>query len=277
MFETLTMRSSPARSAASIAWVSRRTCSRVGEETRNIWRTPAHAASSDAGSARSPSTHPSCGRRAIPRTSAPLGRGAPTTRPPRSPAAPITNTVTATTFSYRADAAEPGTAQRGSHVMRDPRPGPGIGHTLTPAQQLACALRILAHEGWRENLSGHITVATDDGGMWCNPWGLWWDEVRGSDVLRLDADGDVVEGKWDVTPAVFLHTELHRVRPDAAAIVHNHPYYATLLAVMRELPRVVHQNSCILDGELVFVDEYGGVDDTEGGKWLAREVGDASG
>ena len=161
--------------------------------------------------------------------------------------------------------------------MRDPRPGPGIGHTLTPAQQLACALRILAHEGWRENLSGHITVATDDGGMWCNPWGLWWDEVRGSDVLRLDADGDVVEGKWDVTPAVFLHTELHRVRPDAAAIVHNHPYYATLLAVMRELPRVVHQNSCIFDGELVFVDEYGGVDDTEGGKWLAREVGDASG
>ena len=162
--------------------------------------------------------------------------------------------------------------------MREPRPGPGIGRELTVQQQMACALRILAREGWRENLSGHITIATDDGGMWCNPWGLWWDEVRASDVLRLDAGGDVVEGSWDVTPAVFLHTELHRVRSDAAAIVHNHPYYATLLAVMRELPRIVHQNSCIFDGELAFVDEYGGaVESAEEGRWLAEQVGKASG
>src|SRR5262249_11795437 len=70
---------------------------------------------------------------------------------------------------------------RGS--VREPRPGPGIGRELTVPQQLACALRILAHEGWRENLSGHITWATPDGGMWCNPWGLWWDEVRASDIL----------------------------------------------------------------------------------------------
>jgi ribulose-5-phosphate 4-epimerase/fuculose-1-phosphate aldolase len=162
-------------------------------------------------------------------------------------------------------------------TVRLPRPGPGIGHDLTVRQQLACALRILAREGWRENLSGHITVATDDGGMWCNPWGMWWEEVRASDVVRLDADGEIVEGNWDVTPAVFLHTELHRVRPDAAVIVHNHPYFATLLATMYERPRLVHQNSCIFDGELAFVDEYGGIEDANDGKWLAAQVGDASG
>ena len=55
---------------------------------------------------------------------------------------------------------------------------------------------------------------------------------------------------------VFLHTELHRARADAAVIVHNHPYYATLLAAIGELPRIVHQNSCIFDDELAFVDEY---------------------
>ena len=161
--------------------------------------------------------------------------------------------------------------------MREPRPGPGVGRELTVPQQLACALRILAHEGWRENLSGHITWAAPDGGMWCNPWGIWWDEVRASDILRLDADGEIVEGDWDVTPAVFLHTELHRTRADATIIVHNHPYYATLLAAMREMPRMVHQNSCIFDGELALVDEYAGVDDAQQGKWLAAQVGDASG
>ncbi|HUI50069.1 MAG TPA: class II aldolase/adducin family protein [Acidimicrobiia bacterium] len=162
-------------------------------------------------------------------------------------------------------------------LVRLPRPGPGIGHELSVRQELACALRVLAREGWRENLSGHITVAADDGGMWCNPWGLWWEEVRASDIIRLDAEGEIVEGEWDVTPAVFLHTELHRVRADAAVVVHNHPYYATLLATMGERPRQVHQNSCIFDGELAFVDEYGGIEDANDGKWLAAQVGDASG
>jgi ribulose-5-phosphate 4-epimerase/fuculose-1-phosphate aldolase len=161
--------------------------------------------------------------------------------------------------------------------VRLPRPGPGIGRDLTVAQQLACALRILAGDGWKENLSGHVTWATPDGGMWVNPWGIWWDEVRASDIVRLDADGNIVEGAWDVTPAVFLHTELHRARADATVVVHNHPYYATLLAAMGERPRIVHQNACIFDGELACVDEYGGVDDSSAGKWLANEVGDASG
>jgi len=161
--------------------------------------------------------------------------------------------------------------------VRKPRSGPGVGRELTVPQQLACALRILAHEGWRENLSGHITWATADGGMWCNPWGIWWDEVRACDIVRLDADGEIVEGSWDVTPAVFLHTELHRTRSDATIVVHNHPYYATLLSAMNEMPRMVHQNSCIFDDDLALVDEYSGVDDAAGGEWLAGQVGSASG
>ena len=161
--------------------------------------------------------------------------------------------------------------------MRLPSHGPGLDRELTEPQQLACALRVLAREGWSENLSGHITWAAGDGSMWCNPWGIWWQEVTASDIVRVDADGDVIEGRWDVTPAVFLHTELHRTRPDATVVVHHHPYYATLLASMNELPRMVHQNSCVFDGELVFVDEYSGVENPEDGKWLARVVGDASG
>jgi ribulose-5-phosphate 4-epimerase/fuculose-1-phosphate aldolase len=161
--------------------------------------------------------------------------------------------------------------------MRSPAPGPGLGRELSVPQQLACALRILAREGWQENLSGHITWSTPDGGMWVNPWGIWWEEVRASDVLRLDAEGGVIDGKWDVTPAVFLHTELHRSRADAVVVVHNHPYYATLLAAMGELPRMVHQNSCIFDDELAFVDEYASIEGAADGRWLVQQVRVASG
>lgn len=154
---------------------------------------------------------------------------------------------------------------------------PPIGHELTAAQELACALRILAREGWEENLAGHITVALDDGGLLVNPWGKWWHEVRASDIVRLDADGTIVAGTWDVTPAVFLHTELHRARPDARVVVHNHPYHATLLACLGIVPEISHQNSALLAGDLVVVDEYDGTVESESaGRWLAARIGAAT-
>jgi ribulose-5-phosphate 4-epimerase/fuculose-1-phosphate aldolase len=162
--------------------------------------------------------------------------------------------------------------------MTSPRAVPGIGRELTPEQSLACALRILAHEGWQENLSGHITWADDDGGLWVNPWGLWWSEVRASDIMRVSLDGSILSGKWDVTPVVFIHTELHRARPDARIVVHNHPYAATVLSCLGVEPVISHQNACLFDGDLAFVDEYdGAVESAEAGRGLAQQVGKASG
>ncbi len=154
---------------------------------------------------------------------------------------------------------------------------PGIGQLLTVEQELACALRILAHNGWHENLSGHVTVAVDAHTQLVNPWGLWWSEVRASDIVEIGYDATVRAGTWDVTPAVFLHTELHRARPDARIVIHNHPYYATLLACIGELPTISHQNGALFDGEMVWIDEYEGtVESQAAGVALARAVGDAS-
>jgi ribulose-5-phosphate 4-epimerase/fuculose-1-phosphate aldolase len=157
-----------------------------------------------------------------------------------------------------------------------PRVSPPIGVELTPQQELACAFRILARSGFSENIAGHITMATpgtDE--MWVNPWGLWWDEVSASDICRVNADGDVLEGKWDVTPAIHIHTELHRRRPDARVVIHNHPYYVTVLAAVGVLPEIVHQTGSMFDGDLSFVKEYTGeVDDAVLGAELADMIGD---
>lgn len=157
--------------------------------------------------------------------------------------------------------------------MRSP-----VGVELTDAQALAIAHRVLAREGWQENLSGHITVDRGDGTFSCTPWGRWWEEVRAADVMTVAADGSVVAGPWDVTPAVPIHTELHRARPDATVVVHGHPEAATTLACLGGEPVISHQNSCIFDGELVTVDEYAGtVEDASAGVALAARIGSASG
>jgi ribulose-5-phosphate 4-epimerase/fuculose-1-phosphate aldolase len=156
---------------------------------------------------------------------------------------------------------------------------PPLGLELTERQRLACLHRILAGIGFNENMAGHVTVAADaDANLLASPWGLWWDEVKASDLVLVSPDGEVLDGHWDVSPAIFLHTGIHQARPDARVIVHNHPYHATLLATMGRLPEITHQAACMFDGALALVDEYDGqVLDADAGASLARHVGDADG
>jgi ribulose-5-phosphate 4-epimerase/fuculose-1-phosphate aldolase len=165
----------------------------------------------------------------------------------------------------------------GGSAVWSPRVTPPIGRELTPQQELACAFRILARSGFSEDIAGHITLANEpDGSMWINPWGLWWDEVSAGDLCRVDADGKVLDGRWDVTPAFHIHTELHRRRPDARVVVHNHPYHVVVLAAIGMLPEIVHQQGSMFDDDLVLVEEYTGeVDDAELGAALAEKIGAA--
>ncbi len=170
------------------------------------------------------------------------------------------------------------TERTGGRAAWEPRVTPGIGQELSAEQELACAFRILARTGFSENLAGHITWAvhgTDH--LLINPWGLWWSEVTASDICTVDGDGRIVSGRWDVTPAFHIHTELHRRRPDARVVVHNHPYYATVLAALGILPEVLHQTGALFDGDLGFVAEYTGeIDSADLGGDLADRIGDAS-
>jgi ribulose-5-phosphate 4-epimerase/fuculose-1-phosphate aldolase len=154
---------------------------------------------------------------------------------------------------------------------------------LTPQQELACAFRILARGGFGENIAGHITMRHPSGAgssgdsLWINPWGLWWEEITAGDMCRVDHEGRVLEGRWDVTPAFHIHTELHRRRPDAAVVIHNHPYHVTVLAALGLVPEMVHQTTAMFAGDLAFVDEYTGeVANAELGAELAARIGDKS-
>jgi ribulose-5-phosphate 4-epimerase/fuculose-1-phosphate aldolase len=171
-----------------------------------------------------------------------------------------------------------GTRPKGGAAAWAPRVMPGIGRELTPRQALAIALRHLDDTGFCENLTGHITwQLPGDDSLLVNPWGLWWAEVTASDILAIDDRGEVLDGPWDVTPAFHIHTELHRRRPDARVVVHNHPPYATILAGLGLLPEIIHQNAAMFVDELVFVNEYDGeVDSASAGAALAEHMGDAS-
>lgn len=159
-----------------------------------------------------------------------------------------------------------------------PRVLPGIGRQLSVEQQLACSFRILARGGFSENIAGHITWDRQGTGeLLVNPWGKWWEEIQASDICLVDLDATVIRGQWDVTPAIHIHTELHRRRRDARVVVHNHPYHVTVLAAVGLLPEVLHQTGSMFLDDLGFVSEYTGeIDDPAAGAELAEMIGEHS-
>jgi ribulose-5-phosphate 4-epimerase/fuculose-1-phosphate aldolase len=154
-------------------------------------------------------------------------------------------------------------ARRGGLEVWAPSVVPPIGVELSNEQALAIAFRHLAAVGFAENMAGHITWQLDgQTDMLVNPWGLWWAELTASDICAIDAYARVVRGRWDVTPAIHIHTELHRVRRDARVVIHNHPYYVCVLAALGRLPELVHQTGALFLDDLCLVDRYDGEIDT---------------
>jgi ribulose-5-phosphate 4-epimerase/fuculose-1-phosphate aldolase len=148
---------------------------------------------------------------------------------------------------------------------------------LNARQQLAALARVLYREGYDDHLAGHITYKQPDGTFLVNPFGLTWDELRASDVMRIDADGHTIEGPWTVTPAITLHVELHRARPDLAVAVHNHPRWSTIWADIGRAPETYDQTSALFHGDVaVYADYRGAVDAVDNARDAVRAMGTAN-
>ena len=132
--------------------------------------------------------------------------------------------------------------------------------------------------GILEHIAGHITWQRDgQDTLLVNPWGLWWNEITASDLCTVDMDANVVAGKWDVTPAIHIHTELHRRRRDARVVIHNHPYSVCVMASLGRLPELLHQTGTMYDEDMVLISEYGGeIDSRALGAELADQIGTAN-
>ena len=147
---------------------------------------------------------------------------------------------------------------------------------MTPQLEVVLLARTLWREGYDDHLAGHITHKQPDGTFYTNPWFLLWDEFTPDDVVHIDIDGNVLEGRWPAAPGVKLHLELHKLRDDVDVAVHNHPRFATLWANARRIPPCLDQTSGLGGGKVEIVNEYDGtVADADKARTAAKAIGDA--
>lgn len=160
-------------------------------------------------------------------------------------------------------------------MIFEPSPGKLLPD-LSAREELVLLARCLWREGYNDHLAGHITCNLGDGTLLCNPWLITWDELRPHQVIRIDLQGNLVEGDWPVPLGIPLHLALHEARPGVGWAVHNHPLYGTVMADMKVVPPAMDQSSSLGGGELVLVDEYdGGVNNLVAARDAVGRMGDA--
>jgi len=93
-------------------------------------------------------------------------------------------------------------------------------------QELAACYRLIAHYKMSDLISTHISVRIPgpEHHFLINPYGLFFEEITASNLVKIDLDGNKVEASiYPVNPAGFvIHSAIHRAREDAQCVLHTH-------------------------------------------------------
>lgn len=135
---------------------------------------------------------------------------------------------------------------------------------------LAAALRWAVRMGFHEGICNHFSAVIPgaDDRFLINPHGFHWSEVRASDLVEVDSDGQSVDGREPPEPtAFFIHYHIHRLVPDAKVVLHTHMPYATAITMLEDgrLEPTLQTALKFYDG-IAYDDLYNGLalDDSEG-------------
>jgi ribulose-5-phosphate 4-epimerase/fuculose-1-phosphate aldolase len=113
---------------------------------------------------------------------------------------------------------------------------PSIQDQVTPEEwqarvDLAACYRLVAHYGMSDMMANHITlrVPGEDHAFLTNPYGMMYEEMTASCLVKIDHDGEVIYkpdfgalGYGLNKPGFILHSAIHIARPEVNCVIHTH-------------------------------------------------------
>ena len=114
----------------------------------------------------------------------------------------------------------------------------------------------MLHSGLTVETWGNISVRDPETGhIYLTPSGMPYDTLCEDDIVVMDVDGNKIEGERRPTIEYAMHLGIMKKRPDVNAIIHTHPIYSQVFALLHEdIPPVIDEAAQVL-GE-VRVTEY---------------------
>jgi len=126
---------------------------------------------------------------------------------------------------------------------------------------LAALYRLAAMFGWDDLIFTHISarVPGPEHHFLINPYGMMFDEISASQLVKVDAAGEKVEpGDYPVNPAGFIiHSAVHEAREDALFVMHLHTVAGIAVSAQREGLLPISQHSLFPLASLSYHDYEG--------------------
>ncbi len=160
--------------------------------------------------------------------------------------------------------------------------GPGLG-AITEAEwqvrvDLAAFYRLSALYGWDDLIFTHISarVPGPDHHFLINPYGLMFEEITASSLVKVDLDGNIIgEGHYGINYAGYvIHSAIHAARPDALYIAHFHSPDGIAVSAQAEGLLPLNQRALALIPRLSYHDYEGVALNLDERERLVDDLGD---
>lgn len=128
-------------------------------------------------------------------------------------------------------------------------------------EHLAAACRIFARHGFSFGFGGHLTVRDPEHPelFWTNPMCVPWSRTKTSQLVLVDRNGTVIEGKYAVNRAGYvLHSAIHEENPEIIGSCHAHTVHGDAWAAMGKPLDYVTQDACMFYGSHTVVRDGAG-------------------
>ncbi|MBN8871757.1 MAG: class II aldolase/adducin family protein [Rhodospirillales bacterium] len=125
--------------------------------------------------------------------------------------------------------------------------------------ELAAVYRVMYDLGWTDLINTHMSarVPGEPTHFLINNYGETFDEITASSLIKMDFDGNVIDGDGKFNRAGFIiHSGIYKARPDANCVLHTHTRAGAGLSLIRNGIRPISQDALEVYDDVVY-HEYG--------------------
>ncbi len=145
---------------------------------------------------------------------------------------------------------------------------------------LAAAYRLAAHFRWTDLIYTHFSARVPGTHhLLINPYGLMFDEVTASSLVKIDEDGNIVDDAMGLGinfAGFVIHGCVHQARPEVACVIHTHTRAGVAVSAQTEGLLPISQHALTVYGELTYHDYEGVALEMDERERIACDLGPTS-
>jgi ribulose-5-phosphate 4-epimerase/fuculose-1-phosphate aldolase len=143
--------------------------------------------------------------------------------------------------------------------------------------ELAACYRLVAMAGMDDTIFTHISARVPGPAhhFLINPYGMTFDEVTASSLVKIDLQGNKVEAsEWPVNPPGFvIHSAIHAARADVLCVLHTHTIAGMAVAASAEGLLPLSQHALEFHNRVAYHEYEGLAVDLDERARLVRDLG----